>query len=206
MTMVTPSCRKLVVSKTRLVWARSVGAGPRFSQAQLRAALRKRSRAGWIVVLPDGRARHERVTLLQGAHPLAATAREYQRGKRWFDRSALENALGLRLDSKVGACGLAAAGFVLMGAEGPRVELQAADPRVARLVNCARLGPQRRGYKARSIIEAVLYLPPKNKRRHRVTEERRLEAALSLQDEYRIDADDLLNCRACARLRSTWTI
>jgi len=206
MTTLTPIRRKMAVSKSRLDWARAAGAGSRFSQSRMRAALRVRTRAGWVAVIPASGERHEQVTVLRSTHPLADTAREYHRGQRWFERAALEQALGQGLDTDPGVKALAAAGFALLGAEGLRVELKAADPRVAALVNRARLGPQRRGYKVHRIVEAVLCLPPKNKRRRPVTEDRRLEAAQRLQDDFCLDASDLLNCRPCARLCSTWTI
>jgi hypothetical protein len=54
-------------------------------------------------------------------------------------------------------------------------------------------------------LEAFLYLAPKRLRRHTVTPDRRLEVALSLQSDWLLDGDDLLNCRPFARLASTWT-
>jgi hypothetical protein len=194
-----------VVSKTRMAWAREGGALQRYSTARARAALLARLRAGWAPVVPPGRSRHERVTVLRPGHPLAAVARAYRSGQRWFDRAALEAALGRSLTSRPGALALASAGFALLSTEGGRIELQAADPRVARVVNRARLGEQRRGYKVHRVLEAFLALPPKARRLRPATDDRRLEVAQRLHDDWLLDGEDLLNCRPFVRLRSTWT-
>jgi len=125
-------------------------------------------------------------------------------GATWFSPTDLEQALGRPLASKAAAAALAAAGFALRSYDGDCVELAATDPRVARLVNRARLGPQRRGFAVRRVIEAVLCLPTRPSRGLRITDDRRLEAALLLQENWGIDADDLL-WRPCVRLNSQWT-
>jgi hypothetical protein len=135
-----------VLSRTRAAWAREGGACRRYSLKRMRVALRARYRAGWLPVIPPGRSRSEQVTVLRRDHPLAVTARAYLAGERWFERKAIESGLGCRLDSRQGTTALAKAGFALLGVQGIRIELRAADPRVALLVNRARLGPQRRGY------------------------------------------------------------
>jgi hypothetical protein len=157
-------------------------------------------------VIPSGQSRHERITVLRRDHPLAAIARAYLAGRRCFDRSMLEAAVGRPLNTRSGAFALAAAGLALLRAEGESVELRAADPRVARLVNCARLGPQRRGYRVHRVLEAFLALPPRAYRRRPATDDRRLEVARRLQDDWLLDGDDLLNCRPFARLQSAWTL
>jgi hypothetical protein len=152
MTLQTRIRARNVISKTRAGWAREGGTGRRYSKARVRAALRARLRAGWVPVVPAGQSRHERVTVLRPGHPLAAVARAYLGGQRWFERAAIEKALGRQLDCREGAAALAAAGFALLRANGPALELCAADPRAARLVNRARLGPQRRGYRVRRVL------------------------------------------------------
>jgi hypothetical protein len=159
-----------------------------------------------VPVIPAGQSRHERVTVLRCNHRLAHVARAYLAGRPWFDRAMLEAALGRPLDSRAGAFALAAAGFALLRAEGDSIEVRAADPRVARLVNRARLGPQRRGYRVHRVLEAFLALPPRSQRRRPATDDRRLEVARRLQDDWLLDGDDLLNCRPFARLQSAWTL
>ena len=66
---------RTAVSKTRAAWACEGGACHRYSAARVRAALRLRFRAGWVPVIPAGRSRHERVTVLRRDHSLAAVAR-----------------------------------------------------------------------------------------------------------------------------------
>jgi hypothetical protein len=146
------------------------------------------------------------VTVLRTSHPLAFIAREYTAGSHCFDRQRLEQALSQALDTRAAADRLAAAGIALIGVDGPVLELRPADPRVARLVNRARLGPQYRGYNVHKVIEAILYLPPKAKRRRAVTDDRRLKAALVLQDGWLIDCEDLLEGRLFVRLSSRWTL
>ncbi len=152
-------------------------------------------------MIPPGRSVHERITVLRCGHALATMARAYLAGTRWFERQAVEDALGRRLDTRQGAAALAAAGFALLRLDGGRVELRAADPRIAILVNRARLGPQRRGYQIHRLIEAFLTLPRKKKRRHPVTDDRRLEVARRLQDDWLLDGDELLDCRPLANVR-----
>lgn len=101
---------------------------------------------------------------------------------------------------------LAAAGFALLRVKGDRIELRAADPRLAALVNRARLGPQRRGYDVHRVLEAFLSLPPREQRRRAATDDRRLEVARQMQDDWLLDDDDLLNCRPFVRLGSAWTL
>jgi hypothetical protein len=194
-----------VLSKTRAAWAREGGAKRRYSAARMRAALRGRAREGWLPVLPEGRSPHARVTVLRCEHPLAPLVRAYLAGQRWFERAVIEDALGYRLDSREGATRLAAAGLALLRADGIRLELRAADSRVAELVNRARIGVQLRGYRIQRVLEAFLCLPPTKERRHHATDERRLEVAQLLQEDWLIDGDDLLNCRPFARLYSVWT-
>ncbi len=194
-----------LLSRPRTYWAREGGARKRYTTARVRAALQRRRRAGWVAAMnPDG-PRHERVTLLRLGHPLAFAAREYAGGQRWFDRKTLEVALGQGLDTAKGAKDLARAGFGLLRRDGDRVELRAADPRLALLVNRARLGPQRRGCDEHRALEAVLALPPKARRRRPANDDRRERAAEILHEDWLIDPDDLLACRPFVRLRSLWT-
>ena len=194
-----------IVAKTRLEWAREGSHWGRYSQAKAKAGLRTRIGRGWIPVEPPGHSPHEQVVTLRRDHPIARIARIYRAGERWFHRPSVEEDLGYRLDSRLGVAAMAKAGFALLRAEGNRVELRAADPRLAHLVNCARLGPQRRGYGVHRVIEAFLALPPKHKRRRAATDVRRLEVARIMQEEWLLDGEDLLNCRRLARLRSIWT-
>jgi hypothetical protein len=155
--------------------------------------------------------RHQRLALLRRrtlsvhGHPLEFAARQYANGVRWFDRETLERALGHRLHTRRGATELARAGFGLVRLDGAKVELRATDPRLALLVNRARLGPQRRRYDEHRVLEIVLSLPPKAKRRRPATDERRLDAAQVLLTEWLIECDDLLGCRPFVRLCSQWT-
>lgn len=204
MTLTTSHSRE-AVTKTRARWAREGGASRRYSAARVRFALRARLRNGWTPVVPEGGAAHERVTVLCPGHSLASLARAYLAGERWFDRLEIEAALGLHLNTRASAAALARAGFAMLCIDGPHLELKAADTRLAQLVNRARLGPQRRGYRVRRVLEAVLALPPRKKRRCPVTDDRRLEAARRLQELWLLDGDDLLNCRPFARLSSHWT-
>jgi len=205
MTTQIPVRTRKVVSRTRAALAREGGARQRYSRKRLRIGIERRMRDGWIPVAPATGARFEQVTLLRPTHPLAAVARAYLRGQRCFERARIEAALGRPLDSQAGAAALAAAGFGLLRQDGASIELRAADPRAARLVNRARLGRQGRGYRVERVLEAFLCLPPAATRRHAVTDERRLEVARLVRDEWQLDGDDLLNCRPVARLASAWT-
>ncbi len=120
--MMTQTCARAsnVRSKTRAAWAREGGACVRYSTARVRRALRARQRAGWVPVIPPGRSVHERITVLRRGHALATIARAYLAGTRWFERQAVEDALGRQLDTRQGAAALAAAGFALLRLAGGR--------------------------------------------------------------------------------------
>jgi hypothetical protein len=78
-------------------------------------------------------------------------------------------------------------------------------PAVARYVNRSRFGG-RRGYDVHNVQEAFLALPPREQRRRKATDDRRLEVAHTLHDDWLIDCDDLLACRPFVRLRSQWIL
>lgn len=197
-------CQAEVVSRTRVAWAREGGARRRYSLRRVEKGFQRWRRAGWVVASSAEGPRHERLVALRNTHPLAPVARQYQAGERWFERRLLERSLRARLDTGAGSRALAAAGFGIVRLNGSQVELRAADPRVARLVNRARLGTSYRGYEAHRVVQALLALPPRTRRRRPLTDTRRLEAALRLQAQWLIDCDDLLDYRPLVRLHSSW--
>jgi hypothetical protein len=193
-----------VANKTRAAWGREGGARRRYSTKRVEAAFAERRRDGWEIVRPANGPRFERIVALWGTHLLFPVARLYGLGVRWFGRGRLEEALGRGLDTRAGADGLAAAGFAIARVDGPQVELRAADPRTARLVNRARLGPQYRGYDARTVVEAVLALP-RGRRRSPITASRRERAAEVLEEVWGIGTVGLREGRPHVRLSSGWT-
>src|SRR5262245_33795985 len=88
-----------VVCKTRAGWAREAGARRRISTARVQAAFEQRELDGWTVALPAEGARHERVTALAPAHPLALVAQLCGPGTRWFITARIEAILNKSLDS-----------------------------------------------------------------------------------------------------------
>lgn len=204
--MLTTLCTTNILSKPRTAWAREGGAKRRYSTARVRAALQRRRRAGWLTAQPADGPRHERVTLVHPAHPLAFLHREWAAGVRLFECQRLERAIGRPLNCRATADDLAEVGFALVRVVGTQVELRPADPRTAHLVNRSRLKPAMGERQVRRVLAAVLSLPPKGLRQRRVTEERRRQAAEWLQQEWLIDGVDLLDCRPRARLRSFWLL
>lgn len=206
MTTTEPVLNRQIESRSFSRLAKEGGARKRYSLARVRIALRKRLKAGWLPVTPAGRLPHERMVFVWREHPLADIVGAFICQQRWFLRTKLEAAIGQPLDSREGVLALATAGLAIMREAGLRIELRAADPRVAQLVNLARLGPQRRRYQVHRVLEAVLALPPKKKRRRSATIDRRMDAAHILQDEWLLNGDDLLNGQPLVRLSSDWAL
>ncbi len=190
---------KRSVMKTRRGWAAEGGAVHKFSAACVRRAFDRRRKSGWVILMPAEGPQDERVIALDSSHQLAAIARDYAAGVRTFDRLTIETALQASLASKAGARSLAKVGFAVMSGDALHVQVEAADPDLAFLVNRSRIGPQRRGYKIRKVLASVLSL----RKCRQVTDDRREAAALILET-YGVDASDICACRRCCRLQSPW--
>ena len=104
-----------------------------------------------------------------------------------------------------GAGNLAKAGFAVVATDGDWIELRAADPRAARLINESRCGRQVRGFGVRRVVEAFLSVRNPARTRINVNDDRRLLAAETLHDCWGIECDDLLVGRTRVRLFSAWT-
>lgn len=90
--------------------------------------------------------------------------------------------------------------------DGDSLRIEATDPREARYVNMARYGAQSLGASARKVVEAVMQIGNPRRSRINLSENRRLVAALHLENAWAIRCEDLVNVeRRRVRLVSSWT-
>lgn len=196
---------KGVRARMRVEWIKAVlGKGCRFTVNQFKRVRWRLAERGWLMAAPTEGPALERVVVVNAGSAAYGVVRAYGKGERWFAVEELSRAVGASISGRTGAIRLATVGLALLRVNGDRVELRSADPRAARFVNEARLGPQVRGFSARRVIEAFLLVRPPERRRINITDERRLLTADVLAKRWFIECDDLLNRRLCVRLVSTW--
>jgi len=192
-------------TRTRLGWVKKVlGGRRRFTFPGFERALSEMQARGWNTPMPAIGPVFEKVAMVHRGHPLAAVISQYLSGGRTFDRATIESILGARLDTLRGARLLAKAGFGVLRCNGTQVELLAADPDEALLVNEARHHRALRGYSLRHVVGSVLHIRRPGTARVNLTDDRRLMAFDELQTKWGIRCDDLLSMRRRARLVSDW--
>jgi len=192
---------------TRAGWvSKALGAGHKFTAGQARRAFHLRRFEGWhTAAQPDGPAL-EKVVLIHDVNPLVDLVDEYVAGERWFEIAIVDQRLGASISSVAGARRLAKAGFAIVQADDGRVQLAVTDPRAARFVNEARILTTSKGFSARAVVEA--FYAPRQPGRKRVNFDRngnrRIEAAIILEEKWGIECPDLLSARRRVRLVSKW--
>jgi hypothetical protein len=148
---------------------------------------------------------YERVPFVRADSALADLVRRYRAGERWFEIGALESLLKARISTAVGAARLARVGFAVVALRDERVQLRAADPRAALIVNEARCGADPDGYTANQLVEAFLLLRNPRRGGVRVTDDRRIKLDDVLKDDWGLRTEGLLTYEHRVRLRSRWT-
>ena len=197
---------KGIVSRTRLEWVKKVlGSRRSFTAKNVQRAFNWRQQEGWITAMVADGPAYERIAMVRESHPIASIIRQYGLGDRWFDRTAIEAALGASVSTRTGAGRLAKVGFGIRRANGAQIELVAADPKEAFYVNEARCCPQIRGYSRRGVIESVLHVRRPGTKRVNVDDDRCVQAHDVLLKKWGIRCDDLLQDRKRVRLFSSWT-
>lgn len=197
---------KGIRSRTRHgIIRRVLGPRCRLTVGQADRAFRGMRKQGWLTAMsPDGPA-FEKVAFVHEHHPMATVVADYGSGVRRFARGDLERSVGASVADLAGAANLAKAGFAVVGTDGDWIELRAADPLAAHLINESRCGRQVRGFGVRRVVEAFLSVRNPERTRVNVNDDRRLLTAEALHDCWDIDCDDLLAGRARVRLFSAWT-
>jgi len=197
---------KGIRAATRAAWIQKIlGRGHKFTVKQMERALLIAQFKGRHCAAPADGPALEQIVLVDDAHPMGNIVKAYRDGVRWFEQADLNVRLGADVAMPAGARRLAQAGFAVVDVSNGRVQLRAADPRAARFVNEARLGPQRIGFSSRRVIEAFYAFRQPKRCRVNDSEDRRLGAAEVLQAKWGIRCEDLLDGRARVRLISAWT-
>lgn len=166
---------KGVRTRMRVEWVKAVlGNGCRFTVNQFWRVRWHLAERGWLMVAPTEGPALERVVVVNASSTAYGVVRAYRNRTRWFGIDELSRVIGDPINERAGVLHLATLGLALHHIDGNRVELRAADPRAARFVNEARLGPQTRGFGVRRVIEAFLLVRPPERRRVNITDDRRL--------------------------------
>lgn len=191
--------------KSRLEWAaQAEGNGRQFSVAQLKQVLETEYLNGWVTVLPAVGPPTGKIPLIHAGQPLARLVCQFRHGSDRFPVAAIEQATGVKIRSIQAGRQLARVGLAIAGWDGEEVDLQAADPDLARLVNASR----RRGAVVRSpagpLVGLILAGNSAQRRRLALTEERRLLAWEAWLDQWEIRCDGLLDDGREVRLVSEW--
>ena len=195
-----------VKTKMRAEWVRiALGQGRRFTEGNFRRARFRLLERGFIIIADSAGPAYEKIAAVRRSSPAAELAEAHIAGTRWFSIGEVERAVGESVFGRSGLMRLANLGFVIMRQIGDKLEVERVDTRMARFVNEARLGPQKKGFGIRPLIEAAMSLQHPNRRSIHVTDERRISVAERLA-EFGIDCDDIMGDRKRIRLISRWTL
>ena len=191
----------------RVEWIRAVlGKGCRFTGNQFKRVRWRLAERGWLMAAPTDGPAFEKVVAVNASSPAYGVVRAYRDGERWFDVEALGQAVGASITERDGAIRLGTLGFALLRVDGNRVELRAADPGEARLVNEVRLTPHVRRFSARRVIGDVFHLRQPNRSRVNVTDARGQRLKDALRDNWFIECEGRpAHGRSRLGLLSTWT-
>lgn len=198
---------KGVRARMRAEWVKAVlGKGCRFTVNQFKRARWRLAERGWLMAAPAEGSALEKVVAVNASSPGYDVVRAYRNGERWFDVEALGQAVGASIKERDGALRLGTLGFALLRVDGDRVELRAADPGEARLVNEVRLTPHVRRFSARRIIGDVFHLRQPNRSRVNMTDTRGRRLKDALRENWFIECEGRpAHGRSRLGLLSTWS-
>ena len=191
-------------AKTRPDWVKAaLGRERKYTEGQAVMAFQKLALEGWVTAMPPYGPAWEMVAMVHVSSPLAAIVTAAGGGQALFDQLELDDRLGAPVASRNGCEVLGSAGLAIAGADSCQVILQPYDPQGAKLINESRCHFSRKGYLARTVIEAILPVHNPARRHANAKDARRLDAAIILES-FQISADDLLDDRRWVRLKSHW--
>jgi hypothetical protein len=149
------------------------------------------------------------VVAVRRDHPLAdllgvtydATC-EQPFGTASLPRHWLEGQIGCPLSEREGGAALARFGLTLMACDDDDVALTATNPELARVINSARYGDNRKGFHPHRLTQAALGMP---RRPRRLYESSRLRAGERLE-QFGVDATGLCDRSGYVHLKSNWVM
>ena len=156
-------------------------------------------RFGYVHALPAFGPAHEKLAMVPLRHPLGPFVQSVRRQQNVFTAKDLARALGRRVDSREGLAALARAGLAVSAANNGLVELAAADPRAAAIINARRWGPSRSGTSIKKVVEAFAPGAPVK----RVGAVRVVDAGIAMA-RWGIDSADVLDRPRRVHLKSSW--
>lgn len=190
---------------TRLEWAAfAEGRGRRFSLESLRKVLETEHLNGWVTVLPVVGPPAGKVPLIHASQRLARLVCQCRNGSSRFTVESIERATGAKITSLQAGRLLARVGLAIAGWDGEEVDLLAADPDEARIVNGTR---RKRAFVETSpavAVAAILGAHGPHRQPVRLTQERRMQAWEAWLERWEIRADSLLGENQKVRLVSEW--
>jgi hypothetical protein len=157
------------------------------------------SRYGYCHSLPAYGPAFEKVALVPLGHPLHSIVDQVHRQRERFSEKELLLSLGCPVQSREGLTALSRAGLAVKNFEDGVVELGAASPDAASIINRRRLGPSRCGMRLHKVIEIFAPGPPVK----RAGEARVLNAGIAMAT-WGLDSPDLLDRPARVHLVSEW--
>lgn len=185
--------------------SRVLGPHHNFTVGNVLRAFRSQAKRGWLTAMVADGPVYEQVVMIHVGHPFATILKRYVEGVRWFDRDAVEAAVGKDVSTLRGARILAKLGFGIRQIDGSQLELAACDTAQARFVNESRCTRQLRGYAVRQVVAAMLHIQRPGTRRINLSIDRRLHAYYALLNQWFIQGNDLLlEHRHRVRLASHW--
>jgi hypothetical protein len=128
--------------------------------------------------------------------------RDQPLGQVSLPRDWVEERIGERLADRAGGAELARFGLTLMACHDDYVSLTATNPELARVINSARYGRNRKGFHTHRLTQAALGMP---RRPRRLYESSRLRAGERLE-QFGVDATGLCDRSGYVHLKSNWVM
>jgi hypothetical protein len=128
--------------------------------------------------------------------------REQPLGEVSLPREEIEGCIGHQLAGRRAAAPLARFGLTLMRCDENHVWLTATNPELARVINSARYGNNRKGFNPHRLVQVVLGM---SRRPERLYASSRLRAGERLE-QFGLDATDLCDSDGYVHLTSNWVM
>jgi len=193
------------ITRLELVF-KEIKTARRFTDGQSQRAFRSKRDRGWESAMPAEGPPFEMVSFAHSNHHLFPIVEFVRRGQAAVSIQEIETRTGDSWKSLSTLRALAKVGLAVSGCTETHLHLRGADVRAARLINESRHHVSRRGFRDRLLIEAFLPIRDPRRSHIKVKDDRRIAVAEILDEEWDIDAEDLLDGRRLVRLLSRWTV